>query len=99
VKQLNYSPDGSIDGFMFLPSGSTTPVFVETGARSSATLQPLLTVGATVSVTGNTAPAETSPCGVTGALTAVDATSLTIGSQTIVVTGSGNGPGGRGGHH
>jgi hypothetical protein len=95
VKQLNYDPSGSIDGFLFTPSGSTTAVFVATGSRASATLKPLLTVGAAISVTGTTAVNLTPVCVAAGTLLAVDATSLTVGGQTILITGGG-GDGGRG---
>jgi len=94
VKQLNYDSSGSIDGFVFTPGGSATAVFVATGSRASATLKPLLTVGATVSVTGTTSVNLTPGCVATGTLAAVEATSLTVGGQTIVITGGG----GRGGH-
>jgi len=101
VKQLNYTGDGSIDGFVFTPSGGTTTLFISTDSRASATLTPLLTVGATVSVTGATS-AGMSACTSTSTLEAVDASSLTIGTQTIVIAGGGNnnghpGPGGPGG--
>ena len=107
VKQLNYGNDGSTDGFLFAATGSTASIFVATNSRASSTLTPLLTVGATVSVTGTTTPSM-SACSSTGAIEAVDATSLTIGSQTIVIAGGGPGgsgsgpgpgPGGPGGHH
>ena len=89
--------DGSIDGFVFTPSGGTASIFVSIGARASDTLQPLLTVGGTVSVTGMTS-VSMSACSSTGTLEAVDATSLTIGTQTIVIAGGGHngGPGGPG---
>jgi hypothetical protein len=90
VKQLNYSDDGSIDGFLFTASGST--IFVSTGDRGSTTLTTLLTAGATVSVTGTTS-ANMSACSSTGAIQSVDASSLTIGTTTVVISG-----GGRGGH-
>lgn len=92
VKQLNYAPGGAVDGFLFAASGSTASVFVSTGQRASGTLTPLLTAGAAVSVTGTTSPAMAA-CTSTGALEAVDASSLTIGSQTIVIAGNGNGGG------
>lgn len=101
VKQLNYDGAGNIDGFLFTPSGSSTPIVVSTGSQASATLKPLLTVGATVSVTG-TSETAAATCTSTGALAVVNATSLTIGSQTIVISGGGpGGPGGpgRGGPH
>ena len=94
VKQRNYSGDGSIDGFLFTAGGST--IFVSTGERASTTLSSLLTVGATVSVTGTTSP-HMSACASTGAIQAVDASSLTIGTTTVVLSGGGPG-GGRGGH-
>lgn len=94
VKQRNYSGDGSIDGFLFTAGGST--IFVSTGERASTTLSTLLTVGATVSVTGTTSPSM-SACASTGEIQAVDASSLTIGTTTVVLSGGGPG-GGRGGH-
>jgi hypothetical protein len=89
VKQLNYASGGAIDGFLFSASGSSTPIFVSTGPRASTTLTSLLTVGATVSVTGTTSPGMAA-CSSTGTLEAVDASSLTIGTQTIVIAGGGN---------
>jgi hypothetical protein len=98
VKQLNYSGDGSIDSFVFTPSGSTTPLLVVTGAGASATLKPILLVGTTVSVTGTErAAAATSACVASGVLTVVEASSLIISGQTIVITNGGHGLGG--GHH
>jgi hypothetical protein len=91
VKQLNYDGDGSIDGFLFTAAGVTR--FASTGDRASDTLKPLLTVGATVSVTGTTSVAL-SACTATSTLAAIDVSSLTIGSQTIVIAGGGQGPGG-----
>jgi len=88
VKQLNYANDGSIDGFVFTPS-SGSPVFVSTGERASSTLAPLLKVGTGLSVTGTTSPGM-SGCASTDTLESVNATSLTIGSTTIVIAG---GPG------
>jgi hypothetical protein len=94
VKQLNYAKDGSIDGFLFTASGST--IFVSIGYTSSTTLTSLLTVGAAVSVTGTTSPSM-SACSSTGTLESVNASSLTIGSTTVVIQGGGrNGFGGRG---
>jgi hypothetical protein len=99
VKQLNYSPNGAIDAFLFTPSGSTTALLVVTGSNANATLQPLLTVGATVSVTGVTRTNPTSTtCAATPPLQVVKASSLTIAGQTIVITAGqtgGHGPG----HH
>jgi len=96
VKQLNYSGNGSVDGFVFSASGSTSPIFVSTGFQASATLTTLLTAGATVSVTGTIAGSGTA-CSLTGALEAVNASSLTIGGQTIVLH-VGGGPGGPNGN-
>jgi hypothetical protein len=93
VKQLNYAEGGAIDGFLFTASGST--LFVSIGYTSNTTLTSLLTVGATVSVTGTTSTSM-SACSSTGALASVDASSLTIGSTTVVIQGGGHG--GRGGH-
>lgn len=100
VTQVNYAEDGSIDGFVFKTASAS--VFVSTGNAASATLKPLLTAGATVSVTGTAAPNLGATCTTTGGLTAVHATSLTIGSQTIVIAGGGFGgefPGGGRGPH
>jgi hypothetical protein len=97
VKQLNYAGDGSIDGFLFTASGSSSAIFVSTGGRASTTLTSLLTVGATVSVTGTTSPSM-SACSSTGALESVDASSLTIGTTTIVIQGGGYGGHGGGPH-
>jgi hypothetical protein len=105
VKQLNYSGDGSINGFLF-SAGSAT-LFVNTGYDSSTTLTSLLTVGATVSVTGTTSP-NMSACASNGAIESVNASSLTVGSTTIVIQAGGPGgpgvpggpgPGGPGGPH
>jgi hypothetical protein len=98
VKQLNYAMGGGIDGFLFTASGSTAPILVFTGANAGTALTSLLTVGSTVSVTGTTAVGM-SACSSTATLESVNASSLTIGSQTIVITGGGNGGpgGGRGG--
>jgi hypothetical protein len=98
LKQLNYAAGGTIDGFVFAPSGGGS-IFVSIGGRvgASSTLTSLLTAGATVSVTGTTSPAMAA-CTSTGTLESVDASSLTVGSQTIVIVGGGfggrgNGPG------
>lgn len=93
VKQLNYANDGSINGFLFTASSST--IFVSIGYTSSTTLTSLLTVGATVSVTGTTSPSM-SACASTGTIESVNASSLTIGSTTVVIQSGG--PGGFGGH-
>jgi hypothetical protein len=78
VGQLNYDSDGNIDGFLF------GGVLVVTG-EPSATLKPLLVVGAAVSVTGTS---ETSSACVTAPpVTVVEASSLTFGSTTLVVHG------------
>jgi hypothetical protein len=98
VKQLNYANDGSINGFLFTASSST--VFVSIGYTSSTALASLLTVGASVSVTGTISP-STSVCASTGTIESVNASSLTIGSTTVVIQGGGpggaGGPGGYGG--
>jgi hypothetical protein len=93
VKQLNYAPGGGIDGFLFSPAGSSAPVFVSIGGRTNSTLDSLLTVGAALSVTGVTSPAM-SACAATDTLETVNATTLVIGSTTIIIAG---GPGGYGG--
>jgi hypothetical protein len=91
LKQLNYGPGGGIDGFVFSAGGST--VLVTIGPQpSNSTLTPLLTVGATVSVTGNSRTNSTA-----GALTVVHATSITVASQTFMFNGGGPGFGGGGG--
>ena len=99
VKQLNYNNDGAIESFVFTPASSSTPLLVVTGSGASATLKPILTVGATVSVTGTEqAATPTSACVAAGVLTVVHASSLIISGQTIVITGSGGGFGGGQGH-
>jgi hypothetical protein len=95
IAQLNYSDGGTIDGFLFTASGSTAPIFVATGPGTSTTLTSLLTVGAAVSVTGTTF-GNMGACSSTSALEVVNASSLTIGSQTIVISGGGYGFGGPG---
>lgn len=73
IKQLNYSDNGSINGFLLAPS-----TFVELLTPPNATLAPLLKVGATVSVTGTSeAPILCAPA---GAPTEVVPSSLTIGT-------------------
>jgi hypothetical protein len=88
VTQLNYDPSGAIDGFLFTPSGSTA-VLVVFGPEASSTLKPLLTVGGTVSVSGKTIP-EAPACAATAAQTVINASSLIINSQTIIISGHGN---------
>jgi hypothetical protein len=96
VKQLNYANDGSIDGFLFTAGGAT--LFVSTGTQASATLATLLTVNGAVSVTGKEGAGANS-CASTSSLTEVNATSLTVGATTVVISGggAGNGRGGPGG--
>ncbi len=84
VKQLNYDAGGSLDGFLFTASGSSSPIFVFTGSYASNMLTTVLTVGATVSVSGNTS-AKLSGCSSTGSLETVYASSLTVGGETINV--------------
>ena len=74
ITQLNYGEVGSVNGFVFTPT--TGPkVFVNVGIPSK-TLEPLLTTGASVSVTGTLeAPPQ---CAATGTISEVDASSLTI---------------------
>ncbi|HUA21451.1 MAG TPA: hypothetical protein VMB25_22040 [Bryobacteraceae bacterium] len=98
IAQLNYSPGGAIDGFVFSAGGSS--ILVSTGPRASSTLSSLLVKGDTVSVTGTTSSAL-SACASTGTLEVVDASSLTVGGQTIVIAGGGSpfeGLGGLGGY-
>jgi hypothetical protein len=104
IKQLNYGDDGSIDAFVFTPSGGTTSILVETGTVTNSALKTALTVGAMVSLTGTTYSPAASMCTVTGSLTVVDANTLVIGGSTYVITGGGLGGGnpggpGRNGHH
>ena len=81
INQLNYDLDGSVDGFQFTPTGSTTKVFVDISPRPNATLLPLLKVGATVTVTGVVEPPVA--CSPAGTPVQVDASSLTFGTTTI----------------
>jgi hypothetical protein len=97
VKQLNYGTDGVADGFLFTATGSTSPIFVSIGGRTSTALTTALVVGAAVSAIGVTSP-SLSACSSTATLETVDASSLTIGTQTFVFGGSG-GFGGFGGRH
>ena len=98
LKELNYAAGGSIDGFVFAPTGASSSIFVSIGVRagSNSTLTSLLKTGTSLSVTGTTSPGLAA-CSSTGTLESVDASSLTIGSQTIVIAGGGfgggNGPG------
>jgi hypothetical protein len=86
VKQLNYQSNGSINGFVFTPNGTTSAILVATGPVSSA-LKTALTLGATVSVTGTL---ESSiACAPGGTLSVVDASSLMIGSTTYKIGGGG----------
>jgi hypothetical protein len=102
VTRLNYDPSGAINGFLFTPSSTTATipagpslttvtgvVLVVFGPGASSTLKPLLTVGGTVSVTGRTIP-EAPACAATGNLTVINASSLIINGQTIVISGHGN---------
>ena len=88
VKQLNYDTDGTVDSFVFAPSGSTTPILVVTGPVTNPTLKSALTVGATVSVTGTTVPTTPGTCTVAGSLTVVDASSLAINGTTFILPGA-----------
>lgn len=88
VKQLNYGPQGTPDGFVLTPGTGGAAVFVGLGNPSSATettLKPLLTVGAAVSVTGTSEPAPA--CAETGTLAAVNASSLVFGTTTVKIGG------------
>lgn len=91
LKQLNYGPNGGIDGFLFEAQGSAVMIFVTIAPQgTNSTLTPLLTVGATVSVTGTSHTSS-----VSGALEVVRATSLTVSGQTFVLNGGfGRGSGG-----
>jgi hypothetical protein len=84
ITQLNYNPEnGTIDGFVFTPT-SGPKVFVAIGF-ANATLTPLLTVGASVSVVG--VMEALGACAPSGTMPAVDAWSLTIGSTKYRVGG------------
>ena len=91
ISQLNYDPAGTIDGFLFTPTGSKTELFVDISPRPNATLTSLLKVGAAVTVAGIVEPAAT--CAPAGTVTQVDvnASSLTFGTTTVTF--------GPGGHH
>jgi hypothetical protein len=93
LKQLNYASGGGINGFLFTANSST--LFVSLGHTANTTLAALLTVGATVSVTGTSSPSM-SACASTGAIQSVDASSLTIGATTVVIQGGNEGHGGHG---
>lgn len=84
ITQLNYNlENGSVNGFVFTPT-SGPKVFVGI-SRPNSTLAPLLTVGASVSVTGTL---EAPPlCTSSGTISEVDASSLTIGSNTYPMNG------------
>jgi len=83
IDQLNYDTTGSIDGFVFTPTGSTTKLFVDISPRPSATLATLLKVGAAVTVAGIVEPPiACAPAG-TVAEVDVEASSLTFGTTTI----------------
>jgi hypothetical protein len=86
ITQLNYNPDnGAINGFLFTPK--TGPeVFVYIGS-ANATLTPLLTVGASLSVAGTMeGPGFCAPI---GTVSEVFASSLTIGTKVYKVGGLG----------
>jgi len=83
ITALNYSEEGTVNGFLFTPSSSSA-VFVDIG-QPSTTLAPLLTVGAAVTVTGTLeAP---SPCAASGTISEVNPSSLLIGSTTYPIMG------------
>lgn len=92
LTQLNYSTNGTIDGFLFLPNGSSSLIFVSTGTRASGTLATVLTVNGTLTVTGTTTSAL-SACSSTETLETVDAVTLVIGNTTIIIAGGGQGGG------
>jgi hypothetical protein len=82
IKSLNYNiENGTINGFFFTPT-TGAGVFVDIG-HPSATLAPLLTVGAAVSVTGTLESPR--PCTPSGTISEVNATSLTIGTTSYDV--------------
>lgn len=84
ITQLNYNPEsGAIDGFVFTPT-TGTKVYVDIGTPST-TLAPLLTVGASVTVTGTLEAPGT--CAPIGTISEVDASSLTIGSIAYPIGG------------
>lgn len=83
LTRLNFDGAASINGFLFTPTGSSTPVLVAFGgAVRSTTLTPLLTVGAAVTVSGTTTEGET-PCGTTSAVSTVRATTLVVGGSSF----------------
>lgn len=82
ISQLNYGETGLVNGFVFTPT-SGPAVFVNVGIPS-ATLAPLLTAGAAVSVTGTLE--SPSPCSTSGTISEVDASSLTIGTTAYPIS-------------
>ncbi|GEM_PF-3101265 len=87
ITQLNYGEAGFVNGFVFTPA-SGPKVFVNVGVPNS-TLAPLLTAGASVSVTGTLEPPPA--CAPSGTISEVDASSLTIGTTTYPIHGMGMG--------
>lgn len=93
VDQLNYQPNGAVDGFLFTPTGAASPILVTFGRQQSgSTLSTALVAGATVAVTGNS---RTTTGGSTTAIEVVHATQLAIDGQNFVF-GNNGGFGGRG---
>lgn len=83
IKQLNYHFDGTVNGFLFTPTGGASAIFIDIGPFSNSTLTPLLKVGAAVSVTGTLEPPVA--CSAAGTPSEVDASSLTFGTTTVKI--------------
>lgn len=85
ITRLNFDQAGGINGVLFTPLNSTTPVLVKFGGGvRDTTLTPLLVVGAAVNVVGTTTTGETY-CG-TAAVSTVRATTLTVGGTVFTFT-------------
>ena len=81
VTDLNYGSAGNINGFIFTPTSG--PVVLVVTGQDSNTLDTVVKVGASVTVTGTT---STSKECVVPASTVVKASTLLIGSTTIVIS-------------
>jgi len=84
IKSLNYDTRGDLNGFVFTPTTGSA-VFVDLGSPASTTLQPLLKVGAAVTVTGTLEAVGL--CAPTGTIQEVDATTLLFGTTSITLKG------------
>lgn len=86
ITRLNFDTAGGINGVLFTPTGSSTPVLVKFGGSvRDTTLIPLLVVGAAVNVVGTTTTGETY-CG-TAAVSTVRATTMTVGGTAFTFSG------------